>query len=247
MSWVGRVKVPDVRLSILLDHLIALDKVYPTSSFKLSQFKEAMGLSRRSSGPARKISEMRQFGLLVQEREGHKYIISDLGKTIVNGTISERADAIEKAIRNIPLWDQLIKVVGYKDKVEGETFGAAVKKITGVSDEELASQILNITFAYTEDISCIGKNPPFSKWSRRVGERKKTRSPQSDQSNIRSQEFIPPKKEQEREPIYLKQNKGGYNLTLDYGGFKIDVKDEPSVFIATLLLNQRKRELGLND
>ena len=103
---------------------------------------------------------MELFGLI--HRNNNICTISGWGLAITRGG-AERATAIETAIRRVPLWDQLIKTIGKTP--DREIFNKSIRANTINGDKIGIHTLDEVWYAYTEDISCISKSPPFSKWS----------------------------------------------------------------------------------
>jgi len=228
--------IPRTRLAILLDSLIELHKSYPKEPFTRSEFVLTLHLSLSSGGPDHKLISLRQFGLIDRDVTQTKYIITDLGRTIVSSDGSERVVSIEKAIKKVAIWDHLLKTVG--TVVTDDKFIPAFKSFTGASDNEIEENIAWLKSAYTSDIACINRTPPFSEWTARVSKRQK----RSHGSNAPLNKA--PRKEhiinfpQDLTHFAIKEK-----LTVEYGSFKFEVKDESTFMMAMLLLLARKNEL----
>jgi hypothetical protein len=153
----GEYSIVFTRLGILIDHLIEVSKKYPTT-FNRKQFVEITQLKPTST--LAKLQSMEQFKLV--QSSGSNYAITPLGQMIIRGG-SERTKAIETVVRSVPLWNHLINTVGKTpDKLK---FSAAIKQITNVDDKILKENLDRLLYAYTDDVSCITRTPPFSKYS----------------------------------------------------------------------------------
>ncbi|WP_292369047.1 hypothetical protein [Methanoregula sp. UBA64] len=153
----GDYSIVFTRLGILLDHLIQMSKAYPYE-FTRGQFVEITKLKPTST--AAKLQGMEQFGLV--RKTGNIYKISDLGQKIIYGG-TERTRAIEAVVRSIPLWSILLTNVGKNPDLP--SFARSVKQITRIDDITLQENIEKLFYAFMEDVACINRTPPFSKYS----------------------------------------------------------------------------------
>ncbi len=241
----GKYIIPRKRLSILLDHLITIMKTYPSYTFSRDEFVKAIGLSHSSSGPDEKIVSMEQFGLITKDRFSNKYIVSELGKDVIVSHGNERIIAIEKVIRNIPLWDQLLKIVG--TDVTNEKFVPAFKAITEVTDNEIVENLTQLKYAYTDDIACIQKNPPFSTWSIKVGKPRQTMIQKGLKYTVNSQKK-PESPIIQEGAIFETQKipqpiKWTFKLSSEMGNFQLEIYDKPTYNMALTLLQTIKNQI----
>jgi len=155
----GNVPIIFTRLGLAIDHLIEVSKKYPTS-FTRAQFVEITGLKATST--ADKLRDMELYGLI--HRNNTTYMISESGKAIISGN-SDSPSKILATINKIPLWAHLITTIGKTPNKD--VFEKTVKALPhyGNLDEETLNQLW---YAFTDDLSCINKSPPFSKWSSTV-------------------------------------------------------------------------------
>jgi hypothetical protein len=181
----GDYVITETRLGLLLDHIITVGKKYPVS-FDKKQFTESIGATPSSNGPADKLRDMIRYGLL--SKNNQKYIISDLGKAVIHGGI-ERANAIDTIIRKIPLWVKLNDAVGPKPKIDA--FTKAVKQITHADNGVIKKNINSLWNAFSKDIACKTKTPPYSNVSAILGKRRIPKDVQkSPDTNISPQREV---------------------------------------------------------
>ncbi|MGB8216393.1 MAG: hypothetical protein WCE94_03735 [Candidatus Methanoperedens sp.] len=146
---IGNFRIPTNRLypNLILD----VKKIYEKFSgeeIEVQYVAQLLGhTSHRSGTFLQKAADSRFYGLI--EGKG-KIKVSELGKKITYGHEAERMEALEKAIRNIPLWGIFLDKFG--TSIKEDNFWIDLAKITGVErvDAQLnAKWILN---AYMEDV-----------------------------------------------------------------------------------------------
>jgi hypothetical protein len=260
----GSYTVPAARVGIVLDHLREVAKNH-SISFSKEEFIHDIGAVPSSNGPADKLRDMIQYGLIMRDDHG-LYKITDLGKAAISDTVEEKSLAITNVIRNVPLWDKLSTSLGTKTTME--LFANAVKQIVGLDDKEFAENIHRLWYAYTEDIKCITKTPPYSSKSailgkRRVPKHQENQTPISHTVNsipqnepecyfpeapiqpvvgeteAEKQKETPPKQDIlaffERGEIAVKK------LTFNADGLVVEVKDVPSYYLAQVFLQAKMK------
>lgn len=146
---IGNYRVPTFRL---YPNLIAYTKKiydkFPNEETKVEYVAQLIGhTSHRSGTFLQRAADLRSYGLI--EGKG-KIKVSELGKKITHGNETERTEAIEKAIRNIALWDTFLNKFG--TSIEEEDFWVVLAKITGMERLEAQNKAKWILNAYMEDI-----------------------------------------------------------------------------------------------
>jgi hypothetical protein len=262
-----RYGVTKTRLGLLLDHLIDVSKKQP-SLFDRQQFIKITRLGNTST--ADKLKDMVTFGL-ISKQDRSNYIINPLMHAIVKGG-SERTSAIKTAIKKISLWDQLLNKA-IDAKTDKNSFKSAIKSITNVGDKQIAEDIDWLWYAYTEDISCIDKTPPFSIYSEIFGKAEITQRSSDVQNNRNLQEnemdtSIPrglqdhqiieptakiileqpaehPKKEQtaEKHPQLILHKPRSKYGFIEYQEHRFEIKDELSYGFAEQIMRKIKKDL----
>ena len=159
MTRYGDVPIIFTRLGLAIDHLIEVSKKYP-STFTRAQFVEVTNLKPTST--ADKLRDMELYGLI--RRNNAIYTISESGKKIIVGS-PERSSEILAAINKIPLWAHLIKTIGKNP--DRNTFDKSIKGFGHYGNLSIET-LDQLWYAFTDDLSCITKSPPFSKWSSMV-------------------------------------------------------------------------------
>ncbi len=232
----GSYTIPRSRLSLLLDHLMVLMDAYPQGIFTRLEFVQALNLSKSSGGPDHKLSSLQQYGLILRKSADH-YALTIDASTLLPFT---HPISIEKIVRHIRLWDKLLDSIG--TEFDDAKFVSAINTITGVPDNEITSELSSLKYAYTDDIACINKTPPFSAWSLSRQKNKQKVAPQqySSQDTTKS----PIKQTRTKTPYNANKRKSTkYKLTFQYGGTPIEVKDASSIALARILLNEIEKEI----
>jgi hypothetical protein len=225
--FVGNYYIPKIRLGILLDHLINLDKIYPHTPFTKEQFRIALNLGMKSSGIQDKIRDMIYFGLIKLEKH-EVYSISELGKNILIASDTERPNEIKKAIKSVPLWHELLDAL---DKPNSEPFIQTLQKIIGIHDNSKIEKLEKIKWAFNEDFKCVSKRPPYSILSKNIG---KVRP-----AYLKLNSSIPNNKIKKIEPTA--------SLMIHYRDYNIPVIDELSYKMAEEILKKIRLDLEKND
>ncbi len=247
----GEYAVTGTRLGILLDHLTAVDKKY-SGAFDRKQFTDVIGASPTSNGPAEKLKDMVEFGLLLKDTWG--YVITDIGKAAIHGEGVEKNATIEKIIRTIPLWNQLLNAIG--NNPDRKVFLQAFERIVHLNEPISKRNLDRLWHAYLEDISCITKTPPYSRGSALLGRQKnlkvssKLKIKKSLEKNV-LQSKIPNDRSQTVSTPQSRPRSVGRTpftkITLDVGGIKFEVKDASSIMVARFLLNALEDKLPRGD
>lgn len=147
---IGTFRIPTFRL---YPNLIAYTKKiyekFPNEETKVEYVAQLIGhKSHRSGTFLQRAADLRLYGLI--EGKG-KIKVSELGKKITYGHESEKIEALEKAIRNIPLWDTLLN--NYGPNINSDDFWVVLAKITDVERLEAQKKAKWILNAYMEDVS----------------------------------------------------------------------------------------------
>lgn len=259
-SRYGEYSIVITRLGLIIDHLIEVSKKYPTV-FNRDQFMEITGLGQSST--ADKLKDFELYGLVHRNknRKNRTYTISKLGQAIIRGG-DERTSAIDTVVKSVPLWDQLLKTIGKKPNKTA--FANAFKQITKVDDKILSENIGRLWYAYTDDISCMTKSPPFSKWSsvfretripaRVLGPSIKHVTPQKEemaeipeptektQASEPTTQSLEKEKNVETTEERLPRLPSKYGV-IEYKGHRFDIKDELSYGFAEHMMKRIKKDL----
>ncbi len=147
---IGNFRIPTFRL---YPNLVAYTKKiyekFPNEETKVEYVAQLIGhTSHRSGTFLQRAADLRLYGLI--EGKG-KIKVSELGKKITYGQEGEKIQALEKAIRNIPLWDTLLN--NYGPNINSDDFWVVLAKITGVERLEAQNKAKWVLNAYMEDVS----------------------------------------------------------------------------------------------
>jgi len=193
------------------------------------------------------------YGLIIKSDQ--RYLITELGRSAVGGSATERPRAIEKVIRNIPLWNLLLNNIG--SSPTNESFVSAVKKII-TDDPNLEKHLNRLLFAYKEDISCITKIPPYSKRSANLGNpriHKRDATAIVSKPDLQKDRLTPqiletkPSTSQDgnQEMIYANiQKNNEFNLNfgvIEYRGHRVEIKDDLTYAFAAQMMKKIRHDL----
>jgi hypothetical protein len=239
----GEYHIPAARAGKVLDHLITVVKNHP-ASFTKADFVREIGAVVTSNGPADKLRDMIAYGLIVDNVQ--TYGITELGKVAISVNAKERSSAVEKVVRNIPLWNLFINASGIKQTFD--TFKKNAHQFI-TNDPNLDTNIHRLYTAFVEDVACISKTPPYTKISKNLGKPRK----HSHQTKP-SYEEIPTKLHIETTPQstssavkIFPNGLSNVRLILEFDGGKFEVKDALSIMIAKGLITVKESELKRGD
>jgi hypothetical protein len=235
----GKETIPRTRLGTCLDTLIAFSQKIPATPFNRDDFVRALELSPNSTGPDQKLGSLLRFGLVERDVSQTKFVITDIGRTIVNNEGEKRSLAIENVIKRITPWNAIYQACN-KTIPDNDTFVTLFKNTTGGFEEEIRRNLGQLKNAYREDIGCINGSYPFSIWSVRVSTRqsKKPSEPKSQQTTIANSPSLLGNKR--------KESSGKHKLVFVYGGTEIPIIDASSIALARLVIDEKEKELQLS-
>jgi hypothetical protein len=152
---VGNYAIPDLRLfPSLVEAARKIYDAYPNEDVSdLKSLAVLLGHKSEKSGAfLAKMTFMRAYGLI----EGRGAVrISEIGKHIGFGTDDQKAEAIKKAILNIPLWNDLYAKFGVN--LPTDNFWAQLAKIAVIEAPEAQRTAEQVRNAYLEDIRYLPK------------------------------------------------------------------------------------------
>lgn len=151
-------RFPKIRLDILLTELRKLYEKNDGNVFTKEKMIEDIGASRTSSSIGAKIFELKNFGLL---EEVHQNLhITELGRKIFQVADAQRSIEIEKAIKNIKLWNVIQNLGG--NAFSGPELTAILVKSGELSEQEVKQMLPEIRDAFLRDTNCIKQFRPTS-------------------------------------------------------------------------------------
>lgn len=144
---IGTHTIPKYRLQGLIDDTKKIYEQFNGKETEPEYIAHTIGHQPKSGAFVQKLADMRSYGLI--DRRG-KIKVSELGKQITYGTESEKTEALDKILRNIPLWGILLDKYGVN--IKEETFWVDLAQITGVERLEAQTKANDIRKAYLEDV-----------------------------------------------------------------------------------------------
>jgi len=127
MARIGSYEYPDTQLGTLLKTIEILIEKFNGNVQQQKNFAEALGHKTNNSGGfLRKIADLRKYGLI----EARGIIATERAKKIIKPIHSnERDEAINKAVLDIKLWEELYQRIG-KQIPSAEEFKIHLAEIT---------------------------------------------------------------------------------------------------------------------
>jgi hypothetical protein len=226
----GDFVITGTRLRTVLDTEIMLNEMAITSLDK-DKFYVITGSAPSSHGPIDKLNDMVRFGLLTKTNQN--FTITPLGYEFLNSSEQERSKVVDKIIRNIPLWNTLLDMIGENPNLEA--FSNTIREITQASPEIINRNLTRLHSAYLGDVECIHKKPPYGKPSPLTG---RTRSAPKGEwfypekkgyKGIHPSDDIPPNPSIE--------------MSIRYGDHNVIIKDELSYRFAEQVMMMIRKEL----
>lgn len=148
MPRVGSYAYPLFRLNSLLRETKVLHEKFGTKEFTREHVAQVLGQKITSGGLSQKLADLKSYGLI--SNTSGRFTITDIGiKTTFPGTESERADYLDKSVRNISLWRAIYEKCG-KDPL-ADTFYLELAEITGITRPESQTVAENVRKSYIDD------------------------------------------------------------------------------------------------
>ena len=148
---IGKYSYPLFRLNALLEDTRILHEKFGRKEISREHIAQVLGQKPTSGGLSQKLADLRAYGLL---SGGHgKFHVTDIGVKATFGNESEKADALDAAVKNIPLWMEIYKKYG--NEPVSETFWLDLAEITGVERPESQNKAETVKKAFLEDIKYI--------------------------------------------------------------------------------------------
>ncbi|MCZ7400121.1 MAG: hypothetical protein O8C62_10700 [Candidatus Methanoperedens sp.] len=144
---IGTHIIPKYRLQSLIDDTKKIYEQFNGRESEPEYIAHTLGHQPKSGSFVQKLADMRSYGLI--DRRG-KISVSELGKKITYGTESEKTEALDKILRNIPLWGIFLDKFGVN--IKEETFWVDLAQITGVERLEAQTKANEVRKAYLEDV-----------------------------------------------------------------------------------------------
>ena len=226
MVTIGNCTIPKYRLGLLLEQTEKLYRKFGAEETNSKAIAEELGYPRRSNPFYTKLKDFSTFGLL--EGEGRSIRVTELGKKVIQQDNSNKREALDEIIRNIPLWDKLLNEYG--TKIDKKGFSERLAEITNAELSDVQKQAEKIRRAYLDDVEYI----KLTDTSTRLQESQKQDArtiPEQGTPSIGTQPII------SKEAV-------GYVAFPEYHT-SIEIKDEISYDLAQQLLDAIGKKLGL--
>jgi hypothetical protein len=218
---IGSYTIPNNRLKDLIEDTKRIYEKFPSEEVEAEFIAHTIGNSPKSGSFRQKLADLRSYGLL--EGRG-KIRVSELGKTITYGHASEKIEAFEKILKNIPLWGIFLDRYGIS--IKEDSFWVDLAKITGVERPLAQNKAEWVRKIYMEDARYLDivKKPL-----------------ESSDSNPKENDRIENK--ESSQPPQIVTNAIGYIGFPEYSKAPIEIKDEISYNIAKQLLEAIGKKL----
>lgn len=148
---IGNMVIPNFRLAFLLSALKKIDDTFKGEEGSKRDIAEILGHATYSGTLAQKIGDLKTYGLLEGRKD--KLRVTDLGRQAVSADEKQQNEAIEQAVKHVPLWGTFYKKYG--PSIGPEQFAVYLRRETH-SEESIDEK--NIKFArnaYLKDVKLI--------------------------------------------------------------------------------------------
>lgn len=148
MPRVGSYTYPLFRLNALLRETKVLHEKFGTKEFTRDHVAQVLGQKTTSGGLSQKLADLKSYGLI--SNTSGRFTVTDIGiKTTFPGTEAERADYLDRAVRNISLWRAIYEKCGKDPLVD--TFNLELAEITGITRPEAQTVAETVRKSYIDD------------------------------------------------------------------------------------------------
>jgi len=151
MPRVGMYTYPLFRLNSLLSTTKTLHEKFGNKDFTREHVAQVLGQKSTSGGLSQKLADLKAYGLISDSQS--RYTVTDLGIKATFGREAEKPEALDKAVRNIPLWRAIYEKCG-KDPL-ADTFDLDLAEITGITAPESKNMADTVRKSYIEDVKYL--------------------------------------------------------------------------------------------
>jgi hypothetical protein len=151
MPRVGMYTYPLFRLNALLGTTKTLHEKFGNKDFTREHVAQVLGQKPTSGGLSQKLADLKAYGLISDSQS--RYTVTDLGIKATFGREAERTNALDKAVRNVPLWKAIYEKCG-KDPL-ADTFDLDLAEITGITAPESKNVAGAVRKSFIEDIKYL--------------------------------------------------------------------------------------------
>jgi hypothetical protein len=221
---IGKMVVPNFRLEFLLPALKKIDGTFKGEDGSKQDIADILEHEPKSGTLAQKIGDFKTYGLLEGRKD--KLAVTELGKRAVSADESERNQAIQEAVKHVPLWS--IFLSKYGTSIGKEHFAVTLRRDTGAEQSVAEKNAKFVRNAYLKDVSLI----------KSVGEPKT--APESGETADVTAVDRTWKMEAQSTDV---KTASGYIWYPAYGRSPIEIKDDLSFAIAEKVLEAIKLDL----
>ncbi len=228
----GTYSIPRSRLGTLLADTKRIYERFKSEEIQVDHIGSFLGLSPRSGGFLQKMADLRAYGLI--EGRGSKSRVSKLGLDATFGiSPAEKSIALEKIVKNIPLWG--IFYDKYGKEITVDDFWIDLEKITGIERLDAQKEAELVRKHYNDDAKYIT-----------TIERPQSTAVEPEMGKTRAQEPDDRKKSMETTQQNLGLPAGEALVFIKFptvGTITLDLNDETNVNIAETILTKIKEKL----
>jgi hypothetical protein len=148
MPRVGMYTYPLFRLSSLLNATKTLHEKFGNKDFTRDHVAQVLGQKSTSGGLSQKLADLKSYGL-ISDSHG-KFVVTEVGIKATFGREVEKKEALDKAVKNIPLWRSIYEKCGKEPLAD--TFDLDLAEITGITAPESKNVAGTVRKSYMDDI-----------------------------------------------------------------------------------------------
>jgi len=172
-------------------------------------------------------------------KQNQTFTVTELGQAFLHSDGAERPKVTEKIIRNIPLWNALLDMMGPNPSLE--QFSVQVRQITQANNDLIDRNLTRLFSAYIGDVECIHKTPPYGKVSPLTGKTRPSKEMQSSSdpycnNRVKSNPFVSDEPDNTLPDTTIK-------MSITYGTHHVEITDELSYRFAEQMMVMIKKEL----
>lgn len=251
---VGSYSYPLYRLNALLKDTRKIYETFGQKEVSRDHIAQILGQAADSGAFGQKLADLKAYGLLLGSHGNFR--ISEIGIKSTYGTISEKSEALDKAVKNIELWNAIFKKWGPDPNIE--TFWLDLSEIAGIERSESKNKADSVRKAYTDDgkYLLLNKTPEETANLRTNDSSAESLGVNDGNSDMNAiivqnqaiENLVQPVNQPPTTQINIPINTKfvGYIGFPDYSKAPLEIKDEMSYQIAKQLLKAIKKKLEEN-
>ncbi len=148
---IGKMVIPNFRLEFLLPALEKIDSTFQGEEGSRQDIADILDHEPKSGTLSQKLGDFKTYGLLEGRKD--KLAVTELGKRAVSSDEAERNQAIEEAVKHIPLWSLFLKKYGIS--IGKEHFAVTLRRDTGAAQSVAEKNAKFVRNAYLKDVKLI--------------------------------------------------------------------------------------------